>query len=50
MRIPISLLWAVALGVVIPTGFFIFELRIERKAKYVTLTPFKERGTPPTVT
>jgi hypothetical protein len=46
MCVPISILWAVALGVVIPGGFFIFEFRIERKAPYVTLTPFK-RGRDP---
>jgi hypothetical protein len=42
MCVPISILWAVALGVVIPGGFFIYEYRIEREAPYVTLTPFKK--------
>jgi hypothetical protein len=44
--VPISLLWAVAVGVVIPAAFFIYEYRIERKEAYVTLTPFKKERDP----
>lgn len=46
MCVPTSILLAVALGVAIPVVFFIFEFRIERKAPYVTLTPFKRARNP----
>ena len=36
------------MGLVIPAGFFLFEYSIERKAPYVTLTPFKRSRDPQT--
>ncbi len=44
--VPISLLCAVAVGGLVPALIFICEYRIERKERYVTLTPFK-RGRKP---
>lgn len=40
MFLPVSVWFGVGVGVVIPIAFFLFEYRLERKAKWVTLTPF----------
>lgn len=41
MGIPHSIFWGFGIGVFFFLTFFAFEFSIERKAKYVTLTPFK---------
>lgn len=44
----LPVLLGVGAGLVIPAGFFAFEYRIEHKAPYVTLTPFKRSRDPDT--
>ena len=41
MGLPWTIWSGIAAGLIIPTAFFAFEYSIERKAPYVTLTPFK---------
>jgi hypothetical protein len=41
MSIPHSIWWGLGVGISSFLAFFAFEYSIERKAKYVTLTPFK---------
>ncbi len=42
-----TMIWAgIAVGLIIPALFFAFEFSLERKAKYVTLTPFKATRNP----
>ncbi len=48
MSFPCAVWLGVAMGVVIPAAFFWFEYSIERKARYVTLTPFKRMRDPQT--
>ncbi len=40
--------WGMAIGLLLPAAFFTFEYSIERKARYVTLTPFKRTRDPQT--
>jgi hypothetical protein len=49
MCFPWTIWLGVAMGVLIPMAFFAFEYSIERKAPYVTLTPFKRTRNPETV-
>ncbi len=48
MGFPCAVWLGVALGLLSPAAFFAFEFRIERKEKYVTLTPFKRGRDPQT--
>ena len=48
MSVPTTIWLGVAISVLIPVLFFTFEYRIERKAAYVTLTPFKRMRDPST--
>lgn len=48
MFLPIPVLLGIGAGLAIPAGFFIFEYNIERKAPYVTLTPFRRSRNPDT--
>jgi hypothetical protein len=41
--VPHSIWWGLGIGIGSFLAFFTFEYSIERKAKYVTLTPFKSR-------
>ncbi len=41
MGLPWTIWLGVATGLLAPAGFFAYEYSIERKAPYVTLTPFK---------
>jgi hypothetical protein len=42
MGFPCAVWIGIVMGVLIPAAFFAFEYSIERKAPYVTLTPFNE--------
>jgi hypothetical protein len=48
MGLPWTIWSGVAMGLIIPAAFFAFEYSIERKAAYVTLTPFKTTRDPGT--
>jgi hypothetical protein len=48
MGLPWTIWSGVAMGLLIPAAFFAFEYSIERKAQYVTLTPFKRTRDPRT--
>jgi hypothetical protein len=48
MALPGTIWFGIAMGLVIPAAFFAFEYSIERKAAYVTLTPFKRTRDPQT--
>jgi hypothetical protein len=50
MRIVPSTIWSgVVMALLIPAAFFAYEYSIERKAPYVTLTPFKRTRNPLTL-
>lgn len=48
MNGPFPVWLGLGVGLAIPIGFFFFEYSIERKAPYVTLTPFKRSRDPRT--
>ena len=48
MWLPWTIWLGVVMGLLIPGAFFSFEYSIERKAPYVTLTPFKRTRDPKT--
>ena len=48
MGFPCAVWVGIAMGLLIPAGFFAFEYSIERKAPYVTLTPFRKTRDPRT--
>jgi hypothetical protein len=48
MVFPYPVWLGIGTGLAIPVAFFLFEYRIERKASYVTLTPFKRSRDPDT--
>jgi len=48
LRLPCMVWLGVGIGLLLPAAFFAFEYSIERKAKYVTLTPFKRTRDPRT--
>jgi hypothetical protein len=48
MGLPWTIWLGIAIGLLIPAAFFAFEYSIERKARYVTLTPFKRTRHPGT--
>jgi hypothetical protein len=41
MSFPVTVRAGIAIGLLLPAAFFAYEYSIERKAPYVTLTPFK---------
>ncbi len=43
MSVPHSIWWGLGIGIGSFLAFFTFEYSIERKAEYVTLTPFKRK-------
>ena len=48
MGLPWTIWLGIGMGLLIPAAFFAFEFSIERKAPYVTLTPFKRTRDPKT--
>jgi hypothetical protein len=48
MGLPGTIWSGVAMGLLIPAAFFAYEYSIERRAPYVTLTPFKRTRDPRT--
>lgn len=48
MCLPWTFWLGIAMGMLFPAAFFAFEYSIERKAKWVTLTPFKMTRNPQT--
>ncbi|MGC2110760.1 MAG: hypothetical protein WA655_14665 [Candidatus Korobacteraceae bacterium] len=48
MGLPGTISSGLATGLLIPVGFFAYEFSVERKASYVTLTPFKRTRDPRT--
>jgi hypothetical protein len=41
MLLPMTVWVSIGVGILVPCAFFAYEYSIERKAPYVTLTPFR---------